>query len=193
MAKIDKVFIDTSELFPFTIMDLLLTLAEQFVFTWVWTDKLVDEWERVIVETKHRTPESAKSVSNAVRAYFESGLIEVDTYVNDITDDLSPDRGDRAHVAACLGGRATVLLTRNLKDFAAPALAANDVRVLTADDYLVDLLRRRPRAVVDGVRQTAAARKKPPTSTADLVDRIEHAGAPRFAVALRRRREFMAG
>lgn len=193
MSKIDKVFIDTSELFPFTIMDLLLTLAEQFVFTWVWTEELVDEWERVIVETKHRTPESAKSVSNAVRAYFESGLIEADTYVNDITDDLSPDRGDRAHVAACLGGRATVLLTRNLKDFAAPALAANDVRVLTADDYLVALLRRRPRAVVDGVRQTAAARKNPPTSTADLVDRIEHAGTPRFAVALRRRREFVAG
>lgn len=52
MAKIDKVFIDTSELFPFTIMDLLLTLAEQFVFTWVWTDELLDEWERVIVETR---------------------------------------------------------------------------------------------------------------------------------------------
>lgn len=193
MAKIDKVFIDTSELFPFTIMDLLLTLAEQFVFTWVWTDDLLDEWERVIVQTKHRTPESAKSVTNAVRAYFESGLIEVDTYVNDITDDLSPDPDDRAHAAACLGGRATVLLTHNLKDFAAPALAANDVRVLTADAYLVDLLRRRPRAVVDGVRQTAAARKNPPTSTAELLDRIEHGGAPLFALALRRRREFVAG
>lgn len=193
MAKIDKVFIDTSELFPFTIMDLLLTLVEQFVFTWVWTDELLDEWERVIVETNHRTPESAKSVTDAVRAHFGSGFIERDTYVDDITDDLSPDPGDRTHVAACLGGRATVLLTRNLKDFAAPALAANDVQVLTADDYLVDLLRRRPRAVLDGVRHTAAARKNPPTSTADLVDRIEHAGAPRFAVALRRRREFVAG
>ena len=77
VAKIDKVFIDTSELFPFTIMDLLLTLAEQFVFTWVWTDELLDEWERVIVDTKHRTPESAKSVTTAVRAHFESGLIKV--------------------------------------------------------------------------------------------------------------------
>lgn len=73
MAKIDKVLIDTSELFPFTIMDLLLTLAEQFVFTWVWTDELLDEWERAIVETKHRTPESAKSVTNAVRAYSNPG------------------------------------------------------------------------------------------------------------------------
>ena len=192
MAKIDKVFIDTSELFPFTIMDLLLTIAEQFVFTWVWTEELLDEWERVIVDTTHRTPDSAKSVTNAVRAHFEFGLIKVDTYVDDISDDLSPDPGDRAHVAACLGGRATVLLTRNLKDFATPALAESGVRVLTADDYLVDLLRRRPRAVVDGVRQTAAARKYPPISAAELLDRIEHAGAPRFAAALRRRREFVA-
>jgi hypothetical protein len=120
-------------------------------------------------------------------------LIEAGTYIDDITDDLSPDPGDRAHVAACLGGRATVLLTRNLKDFAAPALAASGVRVLTADDYLVDLLRRRPRAVVDGLRQTATARKNPPTSTAELLDRLEHAGAPRLALELRRRREFVAG
>ena len=117
----------------------------------------------------------------------------MDTYINDITEDLSPDHGERAHVAACLDGRATVLLTRNLRDFAAHALAETGVRVLTADDYLVDLLRRRPRAVVDGVRQTAAARKNPSTSTAELLDRIENAGAPRFAVALQRRREFMAG
>jgi len=37
------VFIDTSELFPFTIMDVLLSAAEDLLFTWLWTDELLDE------------------------------------------------------------------------------------------------------------------------------------------------------
>ena len=43
MARLERVFIDTSELFPFTVMDVLLTLSEDFLFTWVWTDELLDE------------------------------------------------------------------------------------------------------------------------------------------------------
>jgi hypothetical protein len=33
VARLERVFIDTSELFPFTIMDVLLTLSEDFLFT----------------------------------------------------------------------------------------------------------------------------------------------------------------
>lgn len=63
-------FIDTSELFPYTIMDVLLTLSEDRLFDWMWTDELLDEWERVIVRERHRTPEPARSVTNAVRTWF---------------------------------------------------------------------------------------------------------------------------
>jgi hypothetical protein len=34
MARLQRVFVDTNELFPFTIMDTLLTLAEERIFTW---------------------------------------------------------------------------------------------------------------------------------------------------------------
>lgn len=43
MARIDRVFIDTNELFPFTVMDVLLTLSEDRLLDWVWTDELLDE------------------------------------------------------------------------------------------------------------------------------------------------------
>ena len=42
MVRLQRVFIDSSELFPFTIMDVLLTLSEDFLFTWVWTDELLE-------------------------------------------------------------------------------------------------------------------------------------------------------
>lgn len=70
MARVDRVFIDTNELFPFTVMDLLLTLSEDRLLDWVWTDGLLDEWERVIVRARRRSPEAARSVSAAIRQGF---------------------------------------------------------------------------------------------------------------------------
>ncbi|MGL5809050.1 MAG: hypothetical protein ACRCYQ_03805 [Nocardioides sp.] len=91
MTRLQRVFIDTSELFPFTIMDLLLTLSEDFLFTWVWTDELLKEWEEVIVRKGKRTPESAASVADAVRAHFGRSRIDPATYRDKLTDDLSPE------------------------------------------------------------------------------------------------------
>ena len=45
-----RIFVDTNVLFPFSVMDLLLALSEDGVHTVVWTDALLDEWERVIVD-----------------------------------------------------------------------------------------------------------------------------------------------
>jgi hypothetical protein len=187
VARLDRVFIDTSELYPFTVMDVLLTMSEELLFTWVWTDELLEEWERVIVEGGVRTRESARSVTNALRAGFASSRIDPAGYCEKITEDLSPDADDRVHVAACIEGGATVLLTRNTKDFSEGPLTTAGVRVLTADAYLVELLRRRPSASHDAFVATAAARRHPPVTPCELADRIDRAGAPNFAARMRRR------
>ena len=180
-------FIDTSELYPFTIMDVLLTMSQELLFTWVWTDELLNEWERVIVENGVRTSESAHSVTDAVRSWFAVSRIDPATYRDRVTADLSPDSDDRVHVAACLEGGADILLTRNTKDFPVELLAQGGVRVLTADAFLVELLRRRPRAVHDAFMAAAVARRRPPVSAFELADRIGRAGAPIFGARVRRR------
>ena len=118
MARLQRVFIDTSELFPFTIMDVLLSLSEDFLFAWVWTDEVLDEWEEVIVRDGQRNPESAALVAAAVRTHFGQHRIAPDLYRGKITDDLSPDPDDRVHAAAVIYGEVDVLLTRNMKRFA---------------------------------------------------------------------------
>lgn len=122
-----------------------------------------------------------------MRSWFKSSRLDPAEYRDRVSDDLSPDPADRIHVAACLDGRADVLLTRNTKDFPAEKLAANGVRVMTADDFLVDLLRRRPTAVQEAFVATAAARRRPPVTACELVDRIERAGTPRYATRMRKR------
>lgn len=181
VARLQRVFIDTSELFPFTIMDVLLTMAEDLLFTWVWTDELLDEWQRVIVRESKRTPESARSVADAVRSYFGRYRINPELYKDKIADDLSPDPDDRAHAAACIHGGVDVLLTRNLKDFQAAAIAQAGVRVMTADTFLSNLLSHRRHAVIESFTRAANTRKNPPVSVADLAGTVANAGAPRFA------------
>lgn len=185
MARLQRVFIDTSELFPFTIMDVLLTLSEDFLFTWVWTDELLDEWEHVIVREGVRTPESARSVTEAVRAHFGRYRITPELYRGRVADDLSPDPGDRLHAAACIYGDVDVLLTQNVKDFRTPAIAHAGVQVMTSDAFLCDLLTNRRHAVVESFTRAADAKKNPPTTTAELADMVAKARAPRFAKQIR--------
>ena len=185
MARLQRVFIDTSELFPFSIMDLLLTLAEDLLFTWVWTDELLDEWSEVIAREGQRTPESAASVTAAVRTHFGRHRIDPALYRDKITEDLSPDPGDREHEAAAIYGDVDVLLTRNLKHLStAPVLAAG-VKVMTSDEFLCALLSRRRLGVVESFTR-AAGNKKNPTMTPDaLAEKVAAAGAPRFAEHVR--------
>ncbi len=184
VARLERVFIDTSELFPFTVMDVLLTLSEDFLFTWVWTDELLDEWEAVIVREGKRPRESAASVVAAVRTHFGRYRIDPIVYRDKISDDLSPDPDDRVHAAAVVYGDVDVLLTRNLKHLRTGRVLAAGVKVITADEFLCALLTRRRRAVIESFTRAAGSKKSPSMTAAELNDRIASAGAPRFAERL---------
>lgn len=185
MARLQRVFIDTSELFPFTIMDVLLTLAEDFLFTWVWTDQVLDEWTDVIAREGKRSPESAASVAAAVRTHFGRYRIDPALYADKITDDLSPDPDDRVHAAAVIHGDVDVLLTRNLKHLRTEPVLAAGVKVITSDEFLCELLTHRSQGVVESFIRAADNKKSPPTTPQELAGKISAAGVPRFAERLR--------
>jgi predicted nucleic acid-binding protein len=185
VARPQRVFIDTSELFPFTIMDVLLTLSEDFLFTWVWTDELLDEWEEVIVREGQRTPDSAASVTAAVRAHFGQYRIAPADYRDQITDDLSPDPADRTHAAAAIYGDVDVLLTRNMKHLRTKPVLAAGVQVITSDEFLCTLLTHRRQGVIESFSRAADNKKNPPMAPDELATKIATAGAPRFAERVR--------
>jgi hypothetical protein len=177
----DRVYVDANELFPFAMMDVLLALAEDLIIDFVWSDELLDEWERVIVREGKRGPESARSVTTAIRSCFTSGRIDPATYRHDVPETPGPDPDDRVHTAAAIAGRASVLLTKNQSDFPAEHLGKNGVTLTDADTYLRDLIRRRPVDVTTSVRRLAAEKKHPPRTPCDLVDGLRRAGARGFA------------
>lgn len=187
MARRDRVFVDANELFPFRVMDLVLSLAEDLLVDFAWSEELLDEWERVIVREGKRTPEAARSVSEAVRRFFVTTRIDPLAYRDRVGSVPGRDPDDRAHTAACAFGGVNVLLTRNDRDFPTEFLASHGVKVSTADAYLTGLLRKRPAAFLDVVRRLAAEKQRPPMSPCDIADGLGKAGATRLARSLRRR------
>jgi hypothetical protein len=52
MPPLERVFVDTATLYPISLADLVLRLAEFGMYDLLWSDHLLNEVERVLVEYK---------------------------------------------------------------------------------------------------------------------------------------------
>src|SRR5262245_25329764 len=77
-----RVFVDTNVLLPFVLMDTMLTLAEDGVHEFLWSEALLAEWERVIVREQARSPAAAAKLASIIREYFAEGYISEARYVD---------------------------------------------------------------------------------------------------------------
>ncbi|MEO6628734.1 MAG: hypothetical protein ABIP03_09220 [Aquihabitans sp.] len=87
----ERLYLDTNVLFPMTLMDLLLAMAEDFHYDLLWSDFLLEEWEPVIVREQRRTPEQATAITSAIRQAFPSGRIAPEDYESIIETVPGPD------------------------------------------------------------------------------------------------------
>ncbi len=181
----ERVFADTNVLFPFSIMDLVLGMAEDGMHEFIWSNDLLDEWERVIAENNQRSAESAASIVAAVREFFEDGEIPTTSYAAEVDDMPSADLDDRKHIAAAKAGRATVLLTRNLKHFPSQPLSEMSIRVLDPDAYLCEQLANSPEQMLWTVTRIAGEKRRPTLTVGELLATLANAGVPEFAERFR--------
>ena len=183
----NRVFADTNVLFPFSIMDLLLGLDEDGFHRIVWSDDLLAEWERVIVREDQRTADSASSIVATIRDFFADGEIPTALYVANVDDMPSTDVDDRKHMSAAIAGKATVLLTWNLKHFAAEFMLEKSVRVIDPDAYLCEQLSESPDQVLRTVTRTAGEKHRPKMTVNDTLVALERAGLSGFVRDFRER------
>lgn len=176
-----RFFADTNALFPFSVMDLLLALTEDGVHEVIWTDALLDEWEDVIVREKKRVPESAASITGAIRAFFDDCKVDRAEYEHLVDEMPGSDEDDHEHMAAAVARRPCTILTSNKKHFPSKPLADRGVRVTDPDAYLCELADDLPREVIDTLIRLAAEKNRPPKTPEDLLEDLEVAGVPRFA------------
>ena len=128
------VILDANVLFPFRKRDALLRFYEAGLFRVRWTQRVMDEWTRRLIERKPALEESVRIQEMLMRDHFKEAWI---TDYEPLIDGLVlPDPDDRHVLAAAIKCGAQHIVTDNLKDFPIEALRPYDVEAIDADEFL---------------------------------------------------------
>jgi predicted nucleic acid-binding protein len=177
------VVLDASVLYPLSIADALMRLAERELFDLYWSDGILQELERVMRE-KGASREQAAHRVGAMRRTFESAMVSTEA-IAQLIPAMTNDEGDRHVLAAAVACGADAVVTANLRHFSPESCEPHGVDAIHPDDFLVTLFDLDPTAVQRVVIDQAAALRRPPTSRDELIRMLENAGAPQFAGRLR--------
>jgi predicted nucleic acid-binding protein len=180
------VVLDACVLFPSTLRDTLLTLAQRRLFQPLWSERILDEMRRnILAKRPHVVPARLDRTLQLMRATFDGACVEG---FEPLEAGLElPDPDDRHVLAAAIISGAQAIVTKNLKDFPAKTLGGFDIEAVHPDDFLLDQLDLAPPAVVGGLRDQVNRFKNPPMDLIGLLARLERDEVPRFAEEVRRR------
>lgn len=175
---------DANVLYPSTLRDLLVSIAQDGLVQAKWTDRILDE---TFGNLKAKRPDldparldrTRQAMMRAVRDCMVRGYEPLIGAVE------LPDPDDRHVLAAAIRAKAQVIVTFNLKDFPPGVLAAWDVEAKHPDAFIEDQIDLDPAAVYAAVRQIADRWKNPPGTVEDVLGRLERDGMVAAAAALR--------
>lgn len=175
---------DANVLYPNTLRDLLIRIAQSGIVQAKWTDAILDEMTAALRRNRTDIPDGKLTrlrtlMNGAVRDCMVTG------YEPLIEGLKLPDPNDRHVLAAAIKAGAQVIVTRNLKDFPASELAAWHIEAKSPDAFVLDQLGLNVRAVAAAVRQIADSRTRPPQSVDDVLGQLERDGLVQSVIALR--------
>lgn len=179
------VIYDANVLYPGSLRDLLIRVAQAGLVQAKWTDRILDETFRNLKLNRpdlhpvklDRTRELMNKAIRDVLVVDYEPLIEI--------VDL-PDSDDRHVLAAAIKAHAQLIVTDNTKDFPELALASWNVEAKSADDFVLDLIDLNPQTIYAQVQRMADARQRPPETVDDVLCSLEHVGLLSSVAALRR-------
>ena len=123
---------DACVLYPAPLRDLLMRLGASGLVQAKWTDKILDE---CFANLKEARPDLKDEALARTRALMNAAVRDclVTGYEGLIDGIALPDADDRHVVAAAIRSAAQVIVTGNLKDFPADALASFDAVVMAGN------------------------------------------------------------
>ena len=175
---------DANILYPAPIRDLFIRLAQAGLVRAKWTKAIHDEWMRnVLKDNPQLSPErlarTRSLMDRAVRDCLVTGYEEM------IASLSLPDPDDRHVLAAAIHAGAEVIVTCNLADFPAEALARFNIEAQHPDDFLVYLLDEAPGVVCAAVKQQRESLRNPPKTAEELLATLENQGLTQAVTRLR--------
>lgn len=164
--------LDANVLYPFSLRDPLLRLAELELYTPLWSERILEEMRRNLVE-RQITEAQADRIVAAMRDAFEEAEVDA-TEIDRLEPAMTNDPKDRHVLAAAVAAGSELVVTFNLHDFPAEACEPLGVEAIHPDHFLLDLHDLSPEAVRASLHQQAAD-VNPPWPLDRLLDALEAA------------------
>ena len=187
MARLTAL-LDADVLYPAGLRDLLLRLADRYLYAPLWSVDIHAEWMRSLLIDR---PDLVANMLERTRAVMDGHFPDaVVTGYEALSLGLDlPDPGDRHVLAAAIRGRADVIVTRNLRDFPADRLAPHALAAQHPDAFVADLFEADPEAVLAAVLGHRTALRNPLRSANEHLAALERLGLVRAASLLRPHKE----
>jgi predicted nucleic acid-binding protein len=166
---------DANVLFPNTLRDLLIRIAQSGLVQAKWTNEILDEaFRNVAARRPDIDPERLRRTRELMNRAVRDCLIFKYEPLIDILD--LPDPDDRHVLAAAIKARAQLIVTMNLKDFPAEVLQPWQIEAKHPDQFLLDQLDLNRNVVTRAIELIAESRKHPTESLDDVLTQLERNG-----------------
>lgn len=152
-------FLDACTLIPINLTDVLLRLAEAHTYRPLWSAHVLAEVERNLPRcAAEMTPAKARHRVETMRSFFPDAEV---TGYESLIPAMTNEQKDRHVLAAAVRADAALIVTANLRDFPATALAPYDIEAVHPENFLLDQLDLYPEQTVQCLHELVAARKRP--------------------------------
>ncbi|MBN8557462.1 MAG: PIN domain-containing protein [Proteobacteria bacterium] len=188
MARFSVIF-DACVLYPAPLRDCLLRLALTDLFKARWSDHIHAEWMAALARTGRIAPERLERVRTLMDAHVRDAKV---TGYESLIDALElPDPDDRHVLAAAIRCNADAIVTFNLKDFPAQALAPFGIETIHPDDFISYQIDLAPALCLRALREQRLALKHPPLDVEAFLAALLRQELPQTVSRLRELKEFL--
>lgn len=174
--------LDACVLVPYPLFDVLLRLADAETFRPLWSATILEEVERTCTHKLGQDPTRVAGRIGSMRSAFPDAEV---TGYEPLIQSMTNHPKDRHVLAAAVVANADLIVTANLKDFPASALAPFGIEAIHPDAFLLDIHDLYPSATHAALEAMLAANARPPASTRELAAYLRPT-VPGFAAELAR-------
>jgi predicted nucleic acid-binding protein len=175
--------LDANVLYPARLRDLLIRLAIAGPYQARWSEQILDEcFDNSLENRPDLTPEQLARTRQLMTTALPDASVA--GYEDRVEQFDLPDPDDRHVLAAAVTAGAWLLVTDNLDDVPGDRIPEG-LRVVSTDEFVLELASDDLDVVVDVVETQAAGLVNPPMTASELLDGLEAVGLVQSVALLR--------
>ncbi len=184
-------FMDANVLVPALTRNLMLSLAERYMFRIRWSACVLDEFERAFLRIHPQaTQQRARKHRDDMNKAFEDARVSGYEALEPAFSS-GPYRNDAHVMAAAKHCGAAVIVTDNLSDFPAAMLQPLGMEALCADNFIADAIDLDQELAVEAIGAMRRRFKRPEITAAVLLEKMRALGLRQSADLLEVYREHL--